>query len=54
MTLSNFSMKWFLSLESDNINLYEITIFCCLKSISEYINGFNMMKNPWGTQFLQK
>jgi hypothetical protein len=47
LALSKYcSMKWFFLSESNNINLYEIIIFCCLKYIFECRNGFNMLENP--------
>jgi hypothetical protein len=52
--LSNYSTKWFFWPESDDINLHEINIFCCLKSIYECRNGFNMLKNPGVTRIIQK
>jgi len=52
--LSNYSTKLLFSPESSDINLHEITIFCCSKSIFECINGFIMLKNPWGTRIIQK
>jgi hypothetical protein len=47
-------MKWFFSPKSGDINPYEITIFCCLKSSFECTNGFSMLKNPWSTRIIQK
>jgi len=41
------SVFWYFLQESDNINLGEIEIFCYLNCISECINGFSMLKNPW-------
>jgi hypothetical protein len=39
--------------EFGDINLGELTISCCLNHIFECINGFNLLKNPWGTKIMQ-
>jgi hypothetical protein len=55
LALSKYcSAKWFFWPESDDINLHEIIIFCCLKSIYECINGFNVLKKPGVTRIIQK
>jgi hypothetical protein len=43
----------FFSSKYGDINLHEITIFCCLKSIFECRNEFNMLNNLRGTQIIQ-
>jgi hypothetical protein len=53
LALSKHSMFWHFSPESGDINLGKIPILCCLNCISEYINGFSVLKNPWGTQIIQ-
>jgi hypothetical protein len=40
------STFWVFWPESDDVNLDKITIFCCLNCIFEFINGFNVLKNP--------
>jgi hypothetical protein len=51
--LSNCSMFCPFLSESGDINLDEITVFCCLNYIFECINGFSVLKNPWGTLIIQ-
>ena len=51
--LAKRSTFWVFWLESDDVNLKKIAIFCCLNCIFECINGFNMLKNPGGTWIIQ-
>jgi hypothetical protein len=50
--LSKRSTFWHFPPESNNINLGEITHFCCLNCIFECINGFNVLENLWGAQII--
>jgi hypothetical protein len=51
--LAKRSTFWVFWPESGDVNLDKITIFCCLNCIYECINGFSVLKNPWGTRIIQ-